>query len=150
MSSNLVERIRSEAALADRPGQMERLEQIAEEVARLQRGAKTLGHVVEQQCRMVLDATGLHHFIGEDGDGDWGAVWDNLYDIRANALREAEEAVIAAAPPINSELLYDGREDPAAAAYVEGYKDAWQAVTNLRTPTTNPQQPRLRERQEDA
>lgn len=85
----LADRIREEAAQAARPGQMERLEGIAEDVEALRRGAKTLGQTIEQQCRMVLDATGLHHFIGEDGDGDWGAVWDNLYEIRANAIREA-------------------------------------------------------------
>lgn len=80
--SELTERIRSEAALATRPGQMDRLEAIAVEVERLQRGAKTLGHTIEQQCRMVLDVTGMHHVIGDDGDGDWAAVWDHLYTLR--------------------------------------------------------------------
>lgn len=128
----LSDRIRSEAAQADRPGQMARLEAIADEVDRLRRGAKTLGHVIEQQGRMVLDVTGLHHFIGEDGDGDWGAVWENLYDIRSKALKEAEDAIVAAAPPLNSELLYDGSEDPTQAAYVEGFRDAHGAVSDLR------------------
>lgn len=51
---------------------------------------------------------------------------------RERVLTEVEGAIIAAAPPINSELLYDGREDPVAAAYIEGFKDAWQTVSNLR------------------
>ncbi len=79
--ATLADRIRSEAAQADRPGQMARLEAIAEEVEALRRGAKTLGHIVEQNGRMILDVTGLHHFIGEDGDGDWGAVWENAYEL---------------------------------------------------------------------
>lgn len=132
----LADRIRSEAAQSARPGQMARLEAIANEVERLRRGAETLGHIVDNQGRMALDATGLHHLIGEDGDGDWGAVWENLYDIRDKALRDAEKAVIAAAPSLNSELLYDGREDPVRAAYVEGFKAACGAISSLRAATT--------------
>lgn len=81
MAERLADRIRSEAEVADRPGQMARLEAIADEVERLQRGAHTLGHTIEQQGRMILDITGLHHFIGADGDGDWGAVWENAYEL---------------------------------------------------------------------
>jgi hypothetical protein len=94
MSTNetLADRIREEAAQAARPGQHDRLLAIAEEVERLRRGAKTLGHIVEQQGRMVLDATGLHHMIGEDGDGDWGAVWENLYDLGGCAWDEGYRA----------------------------------------------------------
>lgn len=95
----LADRIRSEAAQAARPGQMERLEAIAVEVETLRRGAKELGRTIEQQCRMVLDATGLHHFIDEDGDGDWGAVWENLFDQcgrarQGAAIRTEVEAVV--------------------------------------------------------
>lgn len=95
----LGDRIRSEAAQAARPGQMERLEGIADEVERLRRGAKELGRTIEQQCRMVLDATGLHHFIDEDGDGDWGAVWENLFDQcskarEGTAVRSEVEALV--------------------------------------------------------
>lgn len=82
----LADRIRSEAAIADRPGQMDRLNQIADEVDRLKRGAETLGKVIEQQCQMVLDITGAHDLIDDDGDGDWGAVWDRLYELRATAV----------------------------------------------------------------
>lgn len=54
---------------------------LLEELERTRRGAKTLGHIVEQQGRMVLDVTGRHDLIAEDGDGDWGAVWDHLYEL---------------------------------------------------------------------
>lgn len=91
--ATLVDRIRAEAAIANRPGQMQRLEALAAEVTRLKRGAATLGHIVESNGRMVLDITGLHDWIDEDGDGDWGAVWDHAYELRPRA--EAAEAVIA-------------------------------------------------------
>lgn len=57
------------------------------------RGAKTLGGIVERQCQHALDATGLHHLIDEDGDGDWGAVWERLAEMGAelNGLREVAE-----------------------------------------------------------
>lgn len=57
-------------------------------------GAKTLGSIVDRQCRNALDATGLHHLIDEDGDGDWGLVWEHLAemgaDLRAARARIAE------------------------------------------------------------
>lgn len=55
------------------------------EIERLRRGGKTLGEIIESQCRMALDATGLHHLIDETGDGDWGAVWENLLELRTKA-----------------------------------------------------------------
>jgi len=109
----LADRIRDEAAQASRSGQMQRLELIAAEVESLRRGAKTLGHTIEQQGRMVLDVTGRHDLIGEDGDGDWGAVWDHLYEIPMKVLRDAAdemEAVIAdgdcaeSAAPVSGEV----------------------------------------------
>lgn len=82
MNSELGDRIRSEAWVSDRPEQRYRLNAIAADVDRLKRGAETLGETVEQQCRMVLEITGAYDLIGEDGDGDWGAVWDRLYALR--------------------------------------------------------------------
>ena len=99
MSNNfetLADRIRSEAATATRPGQMQALEAIADEVEALRRGAKTLGEIIDRQCRMVLEVTGRYDLIGEDGDGDWGAVWEHLYELRPpvaarGGVRETEE-----------------------------------------------------------
>ena len=56
---------------------------LIEELRKATRAAQTLGKVIEDQCRDVLNATGLYHLIDEDGDGDWGAVWDNLAEIAA-------------------------------------------------------------------
>lgn len=49
----------------------------------------TLGRIVDNQCRDALNATELHHLIDEDGDGDWGTVWENLASL-GDALRNAE------------------------------------------------------------
>jgi hypothetical protein len=84
----LADRIRDEAAQSSRSGQMERLEGIAREVERLRQGAKTLGHIIESNGRAILDITGRHDLIGEDGDGDWGAVWEHLYELPAKAWEQ--------------------------------------------------------------
>ena len=52
------------------------------DLTRYKRGAKTLGEIIEKQCREVLDATGLHHLINEDGDGAWDVVWMRLHEMR--------------------------------------------------------------------
>lgn len=58
----------------------------------------------------------------------------NVQTICGAVLKVVERAVVAAAPPLNSELRYDGTEDPIGAAYVEGFRDAHAAVCELRTP----------------
>lgn len=52
--------------------------ELVAEVERLRRGGTELGNIIRRQNQDVLDITGLHHLIGEDGDGDWAAVWENL------------------------------------------------------------------------
>lgn len=90
--ATLADRIRSEADLAGRPGQHDRLNALADEVERLARAGETLGGVIDKQCRMILDITGLHAWIDEDGDGDWGAVWENAYELLPR-LKAAEAAI---------------------------------------------------------
>lgn len=68
------------------------VDRLTEERDAARRGARTLGQVIETQGRAALDATGLHHLIDETGDGDWGAVWESLYDVRDRADR-AEAAL---------------------------------------------------------
>lgn len=70
-------------------GQAAVLRAAADELERTKRGAVTLGEIVERQCRDVLDVTGRHDLVDEDGDGDWGAVWDHLYEL--GGLRERVE-----------------------------------------------------------
>lgn len=61
------------------------------ELAKYKRGAKTLGEIIEKQCREVLDVTGLHHLINEDGDGHWDVVWMRLHEMRVEltSLKES-------------------------------------------------------------
>lgn len=51
---------------------------------------------------------------------------------RDKILEEVEHAIMQAAPPLNSELRYDGTADPVGAAYIEGFKDAWRVVSSMR------------------
>lgn len=77
--------------------QTERLAKAEAEVKRLRDGGKALGMVVKQQCDAALAATGLHDWIDEDGDGDWGAIWENLAELRPRLeIAEARLARVAA------------------------------------------------------
>lgn len=64
-----------------------------DELAKAMRGAKTLGEIIEKQCRDVLDVTGLHHLINEDGDGHWDVVWMRLFEMREE-LKDLKESTI--------------------------------------------------------
>ena len=63
------------------------------ELASAKRAAKTLNEVIEKQCREVLDVTGLHHLINEDGDGHWDVVWMRLHEMREE-LASLKESTI--------------------------------------------------------
>lgn len=75
-------------------------------LARTKRGAETLGRIVERQCRDALDATGRHDLIAEDGDGDWGLVWELLAELRPRA--ERAEATL---DRVRTALLEGGQTD---------------------------------------
>ena len=51
--------------------------------------------------------------------------------VRAEVLAEVREALVKAAPRLNAELRPDGTEDPVMAAYIEGFRDAWQTVRGM-------------------
>ncbi|TDO18151.1 hypothetical protein EV580_1333 [Mycobacterium sp. BK086] len=57
------------------------IERLKAEVEQLKRGGEECGKIIRRQNQDVLDITGLHHLIGEDGDGDWAAVWENLAEM---------------------------------------------------------------------
>jgi len=63
------------------------------ELVKYKRGAKTLGEIIEKQCRDVLDVTGLHHLINEGGDGAWDVVWFRLFEMR-DELASLKESTI--------------------------------------------------------
>lgn len=51
------------------------------EAAQSQRAAQTLGRVIDDQCRDVLDATQMHDQVDADGDGDWQVIWERMADL---------------------------------------------------------------------
>ena len=68
-------------------------ERVEAELEKYKRGAKTLGEIIEKQCRDVLDVTGLHHLINEHGDGHWDIVWMRLFEMR-DELADLKESTI--------------------------------------------------------
>lgn len=86
----LAERIRAEAAQAARPAQIDRLEAIADEVARLKRACEDLGNSLMVWMNLAVDATGSHDLIEDDGDGDWGAVADRMAELATRDLTPAD------------------------------------------------------------
>ena len=88
----LAERIRAEADQSARPGQMDRLNGIADEVARLKRACEDLGDSLVMWMNLAVDVTGSHDCIEEDGDGDWGAVADRMAELATRATAPAEDA----------------------------------------------------------
>lgn len=104
---------------------MSEIDDLRAEAERNKRAAQTLGGIVERQCMDVLDATGLHHFIDEDGDGDWGLVWEHLALLRPRL--EAAEARLAAV-----EALVD---EEAAKPYI-GYQTV--SLARLRAALATP------------
>lgn len=89
--------------------------------------------LVEQAARVCLE-----HFNPPD---DKHATWWIRPDEMARAVldavaptlmvagaRQVAEAVLDAAPPVNSELRHNGVPDPGMSIYVEGFKDAHDAA----------------------
>lgn len=74
---------------------VERVKVAEAEVKRVREAAHTLGKIIDNQCRDVLDITGAHDLIDADGDGDWGVIWDLLREQAQKGQRaEAAEAAI--------------------------------------------------------
>lgn len=57
------------------------LREAREERDKATRAVQTYSRVIEQQCTDVLNATGAHHLIQEDGDGDWMGVWEIMHEL---------------------------------------------------------------------
>ncbi|NEW33815.1 hypothetical protein GV791_14755 [Nocardia cyriacigeorgica] len=74
--------------------QRARIAELEAERDKTKRGAETLGAIVDRQCRAVLDVTGLHHLIDEDGDGDWGVVWERLAEMGAELAKARSELLL--------------------------------------------------------
>jgi hypothetical protein len=61
-------------------------------VDQLRSGGKTLGKHLVALNQIALDATEMHDVINENGDGDWGAVWENVADLGAD-LKAARKRI---------------------------------------------------------
>lgn len=96
------------------------LDEARVECDKARRAAKTLGGIVEQNARMILDITGLHDWIDEDGDGDWGAVWDNAYELLPR-IKTTEAQVERLHFDLDREARARQAAEGAPAAEVSGY-----------------------------
>lgn len=99
------------------------------------RVAEHLGNLVERQCRDVLDATGMHHVIDEDGDGDWGLVWERLAQMGAERRRADEGTRAIAEPHRRVELFDPDKLDllPCGSAVLTRNGRVWQKAMTLPT-----------------
>lgn len=70
--------------------------EFADRADALERGGRELGRQIQRYLTWVLDATGMHHLIDEDGDGDWELVWERLAEMgRAYATSPSEIEQVA-------------------------------------------------------
>ena len=60
---------------------IQQLREARQERDKATRAVQTYSRVIEQQCTDVLNATGAHHLIQEDGDGDWMGVWEIMHEL---------------------------------------------------------------------
>lgn len=90
------------------------IEALTARAEKAERACKTLGGIVDHQCRDIAHITGSEHMLDEDGDGDWGAIWERGYSMagrlsRAEAevarLRSAVETVLAGREAEMGDLL---------------------------------------------
>ncbi|MNW60191.1 hypothetical protein D3C74_381550 [compost metagenome] len=70
----------------------DRLEQAEQAVERKQQALGTLARIIETQQDGVILATDSQDLIGEDGVGDWDAVWDRVAEL-GEGKSKAEQAV---------------------------------------------------------
>jgi hypothetical protein len=89
-------------------------EALADRADALERGGRELGRILDDTLADVLNLSGAHHLIDEDGDGDWGAVWDILGELVEKGKRaEKTEAQIERVRALADEYAR-GRGGPTA------------------------------------
>lgn len=82
--------------------------------------------LTEWEQQVLRECPGTHAYRG--GYEVLRAAVEEIIQAR---LERVGQAIIQASPPINYELRPDGREDPQAAAYVQGFKEAHDVVDEL-------------------
>lgn len=80
------------------------------ELAKLKRGANTLGELHTKTLKWVIEASNSEDLINDDGDGDWEIVWDRLFQLRpeldaATARAEKAEAANARVATLADDLV---------------------------------------------
>ncbi|WP_280476013.1 hypothetical protein [Nocardia farcinica] len=78
---------RFSATLDERDALRARVAELEAERDRARDAGKTIGQALATYNRIALDATGLRHVIGENGDGDWQVVWERLADLGAEVRK---------------------------------------------------------------
>jgi hypothetical protein len=69
-----------------------RVAELEAETASLRDAGKDIGQHIKALNDIALDATGMHDVVGENRDGDWQAVWENVADLGAD-LRAARKRI---------------------------------------------------------
>ncbi len=120
----------TESSAADRIAELEA------ELTRIKRGAKTLGGIVDWQCRAVVDATDTRRLLDKDGDGDWGYVWERMTDLCAKGLAAEAQTVDSLAKTIWQASRAD--EGSISATGARRLASAVLAEITTSTPTATP------------
>ena len=91
----------------------ERIEELEDALAKQKYGGRLLGEMFVKQSRDVVAAVGAEDMIDEDGDGDYAAVFELLFELRpardaAIARAEKVEARVAKVEALRSDLFLHG------------------------------------------
>lgn len=102
----------------------ERITELEAELEKQKRGGRTLGKTIDRTLKDVVAAVGVEDMIDEDGDGDYAAVFEKLFELRpardaAIARAEKAEATITRVRAYADELGKSGPKYSLHAGLVE-------------------------------
>jgi hypothetical protein len=103
---------------------------LLDELERTKRGAQTLGRIIERHGRAIVEATGAHDLINEDGDGDWEVVFERLAELRP-ARDRARQSAQARAETIHQMTQQAIDATGAHHLITEGGEVDWAVVSEL-------------------
>lgn len=90
----------------ERPGERssEMVLELISSLERSKRGGAELGKMIKRQCDDIVKITDSQHLIEEDGDGDWGLVWERGFDMRER-LAALTAAGVTPPAPVDREAI---------------------------------------------
>lgn len=102
------------------------------EVERLRDACKTLGGVIDRQCIDIAKIARSEHLVSDDGDADWGAIWDRGFELADRAERaEAEVARLREKIDVDRAMHEAFRPEVVAEVAVPVSDEMdWQAVAD--------------------